>query len=408
MLCPSALSDGVSKTFTVTAGKGRQPPRSMVGALFGNTSIFKCSEMATGGGHTWASPAPSSHSDWIEEPSRKYAAIKSFFDRLVKEAGPNLRVLVDKLREKGAITPQQRENVVKTLRQQHLKDDYAPSLLFEIVLKSVEKDDINFDRLLLALRELKLGDLADELHSASVSTPPHVHLLQDDQEMEHDNAHFGDGPSTDQPINTSSKKIGEEMSMFDSGIIAPQSLTPPNSSSASSSNDSNMFVHHGQPEIVVNQPRLDIATTDQEYSPPLQESHSEETLVSSPTNEEHSDIGVPMAQPDNLDAALTSHPQLQEPAEVDEVGNQQAPIQVDNEQSNTLLLVPGASYTSFVEEASGTSSNEELVDQLSQRLNTMRLELQNKERELQTRNESCKQGHKKCSKAPSFFYDARA
>ena len=365
------------------------------GALFGNASILKCSEteMATGGGHVWASPAPSSHSDRIEEPSRKYSVVKLFFDRLVKEAGPNLRVLVDKLREKGAITPQQRENVVKTLRQQHLKDDYAPSLLFEIVLRSVEKDDINFDRLLLALRELKLGDLADELHSASVPTPPHVHLQQDDQEMEHDNAHFDNDPLTDQPmINTSSKKIGEEMSIFDSGIIAPQSLTLPNSSSASSSNDSNMFIHHGQPEIVVNQPRLDIATADQEYTPPLQESHSEvETLVSSSTNEEHSDIDVPMGQPNNLDASLTSHPQLQEPAEVDEVGDQQAPIQVDNEQSNTLLLVPSASYTSFVEEASGTSSNEELVDQLSQRLIRMRLELQNKERELQARAQEMQQ-----------------
>lgn len=153
-----------------------------------------------------------------------------------------------------------------------------------------------------------------------------------------------------------------------------------------------MFVHHGQPELVLHQPRLDVATSDQQFTPPLQESHSEEeTLVSGSTNEEHSDTDVPMAQPDNLDASLQSHPQLQEPADIDEIGDQQTPIHVDNEQSNTLLLVPNASYTSFVEEVSGTSSSEELVDQLSQRLIKMRLELQNKERELQARAQEMQQ-----------------
>ena len=192
----------------VKAGKGRQSCTCVRGFIW---KLVQQWLLATGGGHAWGSP--SSYSDRIEEPSRKYTVIKSFFDRLIKEAGPKLRNLVDKLREKGAITPQQRENVMKTLGQQHLEADYAPSLLFEIVLKSVEKDDINFDRLLLALRDLELGDLADELYSASRLTPPHL----DDQEMEHDNAHFSDGPSTDQPINTSSEKMGEETSLFDSG-----------------------------------------------------------------------------------------------------------------------------------------------------------------------------------------------
>ena len=342
-------------------------------------------KMATGGGHAWPSSTSSSYSDRTEEPSRKHAVIKAFFDRLVKEAGPKLRDLVDKLREKGAITPQQRENVVKTLRQQHLEKDYAPSLLFEIILKSVENDDINFDRLLLSLRDVELGDLADELyHNASVTTPPH----QEDHEMEHDNAHYDDDrPSPGQPTSTSSEKMGgEEMSMFDSGIIAPQSFTLPDSSSTSASvsdnSDNNiMFV---QPELVVNQPRLDVATPDQQFTPPLQESHSEEeTVESGSTNEEHTDTDVPMVQPDNFDASLQSHPQLQEPAEVDEVEveDQQVPIQAHNEQSNALLLVPNtnSNYTSVVEEVSGTSSNEELVDHLSHRLNQLCLELQIKE-----------------------------
>ena len=336
--------------------------------------------MATGGGHGWASPG--SYSDRFEEPSRKYAVIKSFFDRLVKETGVKVRDLVDKLREKRAITPQQRENVVKTLGQQHLAADYAPCLLFEIILNSVEHDDINFDRLLLALRELGLGNLADKLYSASLST----HLADEQEIMEHDDANINGDPSIDQPNETSSEKMREETSLFDSGIIAPQSFTLPDSSSTSSSAESHMFTHHGQQEFVINQPRLDVATPNQQFTPPMQESHSEEeTLVSSSANEEHSDTDIPMVQPDNLDTSLQSHPQLQEPADVDEIEDQQAPIQVDSEQSNTLLLVPNANYSSFVEGVSGASSSEELVDHLSQRLIQMRLELQNKERELQAR-----------------------
>ena len=324
--------------------------------------------MATRGGHGWGS-----HYDRIEEPSRKYAVIKSFFDRLVKETGAKVRDLVDKLREKGIITQQQRENVVKTLRQQHLVTDYAPSLLFEVVLKSVEHDDINFDRLLLALRELRLDDLADKLSSA-LSTPPH---LLGEQEMEHDDARINGGPLTDQLSDTSSDKIREEMSLFDSGIIAPQSFTLPDLSSASSSDESPMFVHHGQQELVLNQPRLDVTTPDQQLTPPMQESHSEEeTLVSGSANEDHSDTDMPMVQPDNLATSLQSHPQLQEPADIDEIEAQQMPIQAYNEQSNALLLVPNTSsnYTSIVEEVSGMSSNEELVDHLAHRLVQMRLE----------------------------------
>lgn len=174
-------------------------------------------------------------------------------------------------------------------------------------------------------------------------------------------------------------------------------LSPDSSStSASVSDNSDNNIMFVQPELVVNQPRLDVhvATPDQQFTPPLQESHSEEeTVESGSTNEEHTDTDVPMVQPDNFDASLQSHPQLQEPAEVDEVEveDQQVPIQVDNEQSNTLLLVPSASYTSFVEEASGTSSSEELVDQLSQRLIQMRLRLQSKERELQARAQEMQQ-----------------
>ena len=109
--------------------------------------------------------------------------------------------------------------------------------------------------------------------------------------------------------------------------------------------------------------------------------------------EQHSDTDdVPMVQPDNIDDSLQSHPQLQEPVDIDVTQDQQAPIQVHNEQSNALLLVPNhtpiaedAGGTSIVEEASGTSNSEELVDHLSQRLTQMRLELENKERELQAR-----------------------
>ena len=119
----------------------------------------------------------------------------------------------------------------------------------------MENDDRNLDRLLLVLREIELNKLADELYRASMS-PPSVHLPTE-QAMEHDGAHVNGGPSTGgQTTDASPNKVGEEMSFYDSGIITPESFTLPDSNSASSSDESPMFIHHDQPELVANQPRL--------------------------------------------------------------------------------------------------------------------------------------------------------
>ena len=342
--------------------------------------------MATGG-RSWGSLSSCSERD--EEPSLKYAVTRSFFDRLVQKIGVKVRDLLYKLRQQGVITPQQRDDVIKTLEQQQLEDDYAPSFLFDIVLKNIQKNDTIFDWLLLVLRESGFADLTDEMYRAYASHFPGV------QEMEHDDAHFscGGGSFAVQPTDASSKTTERQMSSCDSGIIATDSFTLPVSTSASLLDEPHMFVPHSQSGLVVHQPRLDLATTErQQCTTPLQESHSDEQSLG-PSEQEY-DTDIPMMQPDQLGmSSLQSHPQLQEPANVDETEGQKEPIQVHNEQSNALLLMPNTSYTctSIVEEVSGASSSEELVDHLSQRLVQMRLELQNKERELEARAQETQQ-----------------
>lgn len=173
--------------------------------------------MAEGGSST---PAPNFFPE-VEEPSRKYVAIESLFERLVQETKNEVRDSAQKLFERGAIDRVQKENVIKTLSRHHLETDYAASSLFELILKNVERDDRHFDRLLVALRDLEFFNIADDLLRASK-----LHPLDPAPEQALEPTFEGGGDSHsptngDPPVE---KKNGdEELSLYDSGI-APQSI----------------------------------------------------------------------------------------------------------------------------------------------------------------------------------------
>ena len=150
--------------------------------------------MATGG-----------RSPVLEASSLKRGAIESLFDRLVDETKTEVRDTTERLFERGAIDRQQKESVIKTLSQHHLETDYAASLLFQLVVKNVEQDDRRFDRLLLALRDLELDNLADELLQASVAMP-HPPNFNPEQAMEHQGGGNTTVPVVHYSLATSQKR----------------------------------------------------------------------------------------------------------------------------------------------------------------------------------------------------------
>ena len=306
-----------------------------------------------------------------EEPSRKCAAIESLFEQLVHKAKTEVRDSTEKLLERGAINREQKENVMKILNQHHLETDYAASLLFRAVLTNVEHDDRHFDYLLLALRDLEMDQLAEDLQKASVL---HPQAVNPNQQMGKDSSHSAGG------TDTSVKKVDEKLSLYDSGI-APPSF----SANSSIPQDLQAYVHHDQPKLVTNQ----VLLASQSSTPPQPSQSVEESLASSQGTvllDPAEDFVTPVS---GSVGNFQSQPMLHEPDTYDEGGHHPAPIQVENE-SNAMILMPqGGCYATIKEEVGGTS--EELVDQLSEKLKALRLELKNKEMELQARVQEKKQ-----------------
>ena len=322
-----------------------------------------------------------------EEPSPKCLAIVHCFERLVVETeNKSVREVTEKVLERGAINVTQNDNVRKTLSQHHLEANYSASLLFKFVLSNVQRDDRHFDRLVLALRDLEMDGLADELlkPSKNQSSPDNSPGPAREPNGTHHAA------STDAPIvDPSNSRVGEDVSFCDSGINATLSTT--NSKSASFPSVRKTYSHSSQPKLELNEPMQ--TSPDPQCTSPLQGSSADEgDMASTPDMEPRSN--TPIADFDNN--SLQPQPRLQEPVEVDETAdNQPAPIQVHSELSNAVLLVPdtGQHYLSLELDVGGSSS-EQLVDQLTHRLTQMRLELQHKERELQAREQEVQQTSK--------------
>ena len=321
----------------------------------------------------------------LEAPSLKRGAIESLFDRLVDETKTEVRDSTERLFERGAIDRQQKESVIKALSQHHLETDYAASLLFQLVMTNVERDDRHFDRLLLALRDLELDKLADELLQASVAMP---HQTDSDleQSMEHDG---GNTTSSTLPTRNQSKKMGarEKMSLDDSGIVQ-QSYSV--SSQIISPDD---YPNHGQPKLEVNSPTL-TSPVHQLFLSSNEHDSENEPATSSPesTTVELPQIhDVSMVPTSDAQTSLFPVPQLQEPEDHEEDCDEREPIQANNDQSASVLVVSSQSeYSTTTLEGIGGSSDM-LVDQLSHRLTQMHLELQNKERELRARTQEMQQ-----------------
>ena len=330
-------------------------------------------------------------SSLVEEPaSRKRGAIESLFDRLVEETKTEVRDSTEKLFQRSAINQQQKESVIKTLSKHHLETDYAASVLFQLVLKNVEDDDRHFDRLVFALRDMELDKLAEELRRASlVAGGPHPPTSMDETEMEHD------------VLPDSPKKMGghEELSLYDSGIVPANysySVSSTNVAAYGENNSSSSNQNSQRPEN--DQPNY--PSQGQQFYLPINENPAnEESLSLSPETTPvvtplHNLPTVPL---DDLQGdSLQSQPQLQEPESDDSIcDDQQEPIQVDNDQSNSLLLVPSLSgnSTSIMGEIEhgGNSENDKVVDQVTQQLMQMHLELQNKKRELEARAQEMQQ-----------------
>ena len=307
-----------------------------------------------------------------EERSRKYIAIESLFDRLVDKTKTEVRDSTEKLLERGAINQEQKMNVMKTLNLHHLETDYAASLLFRAVLTNVESDDRHFDRLLLALRDLEMDQLADDLQKASVERPE---TANSNQKMDKDHlkggaSHNGGG------TGPSIKKVGEELSLHDSGI-APPSF----SASGSVPRDLQAYTHHDQPKLVTNQLLAPPSST-----PPHASQSEKQRLTSSQGTvllEPAEDFTTPVLE------EFQSQPMLHEPDTYDEGAHHPAPIQVEDEANAVFLIPQGGCYATVKEEVGGTS--EELVDQLTEKLKALHLELKNKEMELQARVQEKKQ-----------------
>ena len=300
-----------------------------------------------------------------EQPSLKYTAIQSTFDRLVDKTKDRVRELIERLFEKNAVNCQQRDKVMRMLGLGSLQADYAPVILFGDILTNVEIDDACFDRTVLALQELRFDDLADDLRSC-VQRP---FAVPREKELHHNGATYDGGASFTSELL--SKQANQEC---DSGIAGVQSG---NSTRIHDYLDSEPQSDTHQPNLVVNQSTLipheqqaDDPTSDSE----INSAHVEPQL-SKPTP----------ATPDgnaNMENYLQAQPQLLELPEEDNVQDQ-APIQVHDQPSSTnMILVPqGGQFVSIADEIDATS--ETLVAQLSHRMNNMRLDLQRKERELQ-------------------------
>lgn len=343
--------------------------------------------MATGGCTPTPPLSPSK-----EEPSHKYSAILSTYERLVKAAEYRLTDLVQKLYETEAITETQKETILKISSQEHLDADYSASSLVRFVLKNVECDDRHFDRMLLALRNLKMDGIVEELLGAYENR---LSGSTSEEAMDLNGTNLTQGASLHSPNNVQPKTTnpGEEMmiSFSDSGIhVNANHLNNSTSSMKVCSPD------EPQPESILHLSQTAGTSFDQQNTIlALQESETEQASlpslhIPSPSVESHSDTVV--ANSDSVENSLQSHPQLQELAEVDITAVQPAPIQVHNEESSAMLLVSqtGQHYSSHAEDGSGSTS-EALVDHLTQRLTQMRLELQNKERELEARAQEVQQ-----------------
>ena len=316
-----------------------------------------------------------------EEPPPKYLAITSCFERLVEKfrhtTKESLRDVIAKMYQTGAITAQQKEGATKTLHRPHLTKDYVVSSLFNLVLENVIEDDQHYDRMVLTLRELGQNELAEALQKALTT---HILDPTPGQATELNGSREGGVASPRGSDTLETKRKGEEMSYFDSGIIAASALSSQN---VSVSSDPQSYVHDNQSTFQPDQ------------------THSQTSPTNRPRLEQQGDcpsqlgedvVASSMAEPYNpslleqTDQSLQSRPQLQEPSEVDNSSDQQAPIhvpiQVHGQQSQAVLLVPACGQSSSLyEEISGS---EQLIDQLSQRLTQMRLEVQQKEEELRT------------------------
>jgi hypothetical protein len=298
-----------------------------------------------------------------EEPSRKYTAIESLFEQLVNKVKTEIRDSTEKLFERGAIKRDQKENVMKTSNQRHLETEYAASLLFRAVLTNVENDDRHFDRLLLALRDLEMNQLADDLQKASIVVHP---LTANPHQQIDDN---GGASHNASGTDTSVKKINEELSLYDSGI-APPSF----SASASVPQDFPAYVQHDMPKLVTNQAPL--------LSPSSIPPQPNQSVMLEPAGDFATPVSVSVGH-------FQSQPMPHEPDTSDEDGHHPPPIPVEDD-SDAMLLVPqGGCYAAVKDEVGGTS--DELVDQLTEKLKALHLELENKEMELQARVQEKKQ-----------------
>ncbi|MCG8623967.1 MAG: hypothetical protein MJE68_18500, partial [Proteobacteria bacterium] len=311
-----------------------------------------------------------------EEPCRKHAAIESLFEQLVDGIKTEIRDSTEKFLERGAINQEQKENVMKISNQRHLEADYAASLLFRAVLTNVEDDDRHFDRLLLALRDLEMDQLADDLLKASVVV--HSQTSNAHQQMDDNGGASHSTSGTDTPL----KKTNEDLSLYDSGI-APPSF----SVSGSVPQDSQVYAHHDMPKLVTNQvPLVSPSSEPPQHNQSVEEipALSQATVLLEPAEDfatsEFGSVGHFQSQP---------IPHEPDTSYEDGHPDHPPPIQVEDDSNAMLLVPPGGCYAAVKDEVGGTS--EELVDQLTEKLKALHLELKNKEMELQARVQEKKQ-----------------
>ena len=301
-----------------------------------------------------------------EQPSPKYTAIQSMFDRLVDKTKDRLRELIERLFEKKALNRQQRDKVVRMLGLGSLQAEYAPVILFGDILTNVDIDNACFDRTVLALQELGFDNLAHDLRGSvqrpfdALSTRPH---------------HRHNGAACDGSASLTGKLLPKQLNEDgDSGIAGVQSA---NSTRLLDDFDNEADSDMEQPKLVVNQSTL-IPHNQPTNDPPS------DTEISSILVEPTLPNPTPVTSDSSasMESSFQAQPQLQELPEEDNV-QEQAPIQVRDQPSSTnmLLVPPGSQFVSIADEIDATS--ETLVAQLSHRMNNMRLELQQKERELQ-------------------------
>ena len=305
----------------------------------------------------------------LEQPSPKYTAIQSMFDRLVDKTKGRLLELIERLFEKKALNRQQRDKVVRLLGLGRLQAEYAPVILFGDILTNVDIDDACFDRTVLSLQELGFDKLAHDLRS-SVQRP--LDAPSTLPRHRHDDAVCDGGTSS-----TSKLLPKQSVPDGDSGIAGVQSA---NSTRLLDEFDSDAHSDMEQPKLVVNQSAS--VPRNQPTDDPPSNTEVASTLVESTLP---SPTPVTMDSSAGVESSFQVQPQLQElPGDSEDVNVQeQAPIQVHDQPSSTnMLLVPqGSQFVSIADEIDATS--ETLVAQLSRRMNDMRLELQQKERELQ-------------------------